>query len=152
MSRHKPKFKPKVYENVPTGSNLSAVLYASMLQSENWLKLSHGAKVTYLYMKLQLYGARPIAEHPKEHFYFNDAMATKVYKICSNRTQCRKYRNELIQYGFIELVEYRAHTFDKNIYTFSDKWQTGNEYPLPQVLLTVSERAKKKYEVRNCTK
>lgn len=144
MSR-KRKYEPKAYECVSSQPPLSAVIYASMVQSDNWKKLSHGAHVTYLYMKLQLYGARNIEGHPKEHFYFNDAMATKVYGISTNREQCRKYRNELLQYGFIELVEYRAHSFDKNIYTFSSRWQTGQEYPIPKELI------KKNHEVRNCT-
>lgn len=133
MAKRKKTYKPQAYENIGE-SKLSCTLFASMLQSDNWLKLSHGAQVTYMYMKLQLYGARNIPEHPREHFYFNDAMARKIYKICTNASQCRKYRNELLKYGFIELIEYRAHNFDKNIYALSDRWRTGGEYELPNVL------------------
>lgn len=133
MGKGRRKYEPKAFEST-TGATLSASLFASMLQSENWQKLTPGAQITYVYMKLQYYGAKPINEHPREHFYFNDALARQTYKISSNKQSCQNWRNELIRYGFIELVEYRAHSFDKNIYTYSDKWKTGQEYPIPEVL------------------
>lgn len=127
------RYTPRHFERIG-GSKVSAVLFASMLQSKAYIELSNGAKVLYVYMKLQLYGARPIKEHPEEHFYFNEAMYTKTYKIGTNTEQFRKYRNELIEGGFISLVEYGGYARTKNIYAFSDKWQTGKKQEVPDVL------------------
>lgn len=126
------KFEPKVFEKVGS-SNLSATLYASMLQSDAFLDLSPNAMKLYTYMKLQLYGVQ-LAEKPNqrmEQFVFNKAMYTKVYPLFKNGEQFNKYCHELIAHGFIEEVENGRTTRTKNIYQFSAKWKEwkyGQDY------------------------
>lgn len=116
----KKKFKPRDFET--TGSNLSAAVYASMMQSKAWHNLSNNARVLYLYMKLQLYGAK-IKDHPETDFYFNTAMAQKTYGLYSNMAQFRKDRQQLIDNGFIDVVENGRFTRTKNVYRFSSRWK-----------------------------
>lgn len=118
----KHKFTPKNFEKVGA-SNLSATLYASMLQSPAWYALSPKAQVLYLYMKLQLYGQNPIEGYGADCFVFNQAMYAKVYPIYKSGAQFRRDRDQLIEYGFIEMVECGRFTRTKNIYKFSAKWQ-----------------------------
>ena len=121
MSKRKP-YKPQPFES-KGGNNLSANIYATMLQSPAYLTLSGGAVKLYNYMKLQLYGAKNIPEHPSTDFVFNWAMASKTYPIYTNKKQFYKDRDMLIEHGLIEYVENGKNTRTKSIYRFSDKWQ-----------------------------
>lgn len=118
----KHKFTPKNFEKVGA-SNLSCTIYASMLQSPAWYALSPKAKELYTYMKLQQYGQAPIEGYGADCFVFNQAMYTKVYPIYKSGAQFRRDRDQLIEYGFIEMVECGRFTRTKNIYKFSAKWQ-----------------------------
>ena len=118
----KRKFNPNNFENIGR-SNLSAVLYASMLQSPAWYALSPKAKELYTYMKLQQFGQAPIEGYGADCFVFNQAMYTKTYPIYKTGAQFRRDRDQLIEYGFIEMVECGRFTRTKNIYRFSAKWQ-----------------------------
>lgn len=123
MSRRgKSKFKPYTFEKIGN-ANLSAVLFASMLQSNAYLDLSSNAKVLYTYMKLQLYGQAEKPQGKQDCFVFNKAMYTKVYPLFKNGEQFTKHCHELIRNGFIEEIENGHTTRTKNIYRFSDKWQ-----------------------------
>ena len=137
MSKRK-KYTPQPFESVG-GNNLSSNIYITMLQHPNFIALSNGAKVLYLHMKAQYYGAK-IIDHPNTHFYFNWALYSKTYKLGTNKAQFEKYRNELIKYGFIELVEYGGYSKTKNIYAYSDKWQTGTTFDIPQDLIQPDEK------------
>ena len=119
--RNKGKYKPKPFES--KGDNLSANIYASMMQSRAWENLTNNARVVYVYMKLQYYGQKPIQGHPPHHFYMNQATLQKTYKLYTNMKQFRKDRQMLIDNGFIEVVESGRFTRTKNIYKLSDKWQ-----------------------------
>ena len=123
MSRSRRTYKPKTFESVG-GSNLSANLYATMLQSRAYKDLPDGAKTLYSYMKLQLYGQKNIPGHPNTDFVFDWAMANKTYEICTNKKQFYTNRNRLVEGGFIEVVECGRNTRTMNIYRFSDKWQS----------------------------
>lgn len=118
----KRKFNPYGFEKKGS-SNLSATLYASMLQSPAWYALSPKAKELFVYMKLQLYGQAPIEGYGADCFVFNQAMYSKVYPLYKSGAQFRRDRDQLIKYGFIEIVECGRFTRTKNIYRFSAKWQ-----------------------------
>lgn len=122
----KSKFKPSDFEKIGS-SNLSATIYASMLQSDAYKDLSNNAKVLYTYMKLQQYGAKKIENMPTDCFYFNKAMYIKGnangYELYANGKQFQRDLKQLIDNGFIELVENGWNTRTKNIYKFSGKWQ-----------------------------
>lgn len=121
MSRKK-AYVPKAFESIG-GQNLSANLYASMLQSEAYMDLSKNAMVLYQYMKLQYYGAKGLPGHASTDFVFNKALYTKTYQLYTNPNQFRKDRDSLIEHGFIEYVECGKNTRTKSIYRFSDRWQ-----------------------------
>lgn len=123
MSRRKQPYIPKAWESV-NGSKLSANIYISMMQSSAWMKLSKNARLLYLYMKAQYYGAKNIPEHPNTDFVYNWALASKTHRLYTNYKQFQNDRNMLIEYGFIELIENGKNTRTKNIYRFSDKWQS----------------------------
>ncbi len=121
IGRRARKYQPRPFES--RGDNLSANIYLSMIKSKAWENLSNNAKVLYLYMKLQLYGANTIEGHPPEDFYFNTAMITQTYKLYTNMSQFRKDRQLLIDNGFIEIIENGRFSRTKNIYRLSAKWQ-----------------------------
>lgn len=117
------KYTPKPFESVG-GNKLSANIYVTMLQSPAYLTLSGNAAKLYNYMKLQYFGAKNISEHPAEDFVFNWGMASKTYPLYTNKKQFYKDRDMLIEHGLIEVVECGKNTRTKNIYRFSDKWQS----------------------------
>ena len=116
------RFSPNNFENVGK-SKLSATLYASMLQSPAWYALSPKAQQLYTYMKLQQYGQTPIEGYGSDCFVFNQGMYTKTYPLYKTGAQFRRDRDQLIKYGFIEVVECGRFTRTKNVYKFSAKWQ-----------------------------
>ena len=118
------KYTPKPWESVG-GNKLSANIYATMIQSPAWMKLSKNARLLYVYMKLQYYGAKNLPDHPATDFTFNWALVSKTYKLYSNKRQFENDRNMLIEHGFIEYIENGKNTRTKSIYRFSDKWQSA---------------------------
>ena len=119
----KRKYTPKSFESNRAG-DISANIYASMMQSKAWNNLTNNAKVLYMYMKMQYYGQKTIADKGQECFYFNKAMYTKTYPLYTNINQFYKDRNLLIENGFIEIESGSTKfTREKMIYKFSAKWQ-----------------------------
>lgn len=120
-------YNPKTFET-KENKKLSSTLFATMLESPAYMDLSDKATRIYTYMKLQLYGVKQ--EHkPKgdeKLFVFNKAMYTQVYHLCSNWEQFALYSHELVGHGFIEEVENGHTTRTKNVYRYSNKWQTWN--------------------------
>lgn len=147
----KTKHKPRLFEK-RGNSNLSCVLYAEMLQSPAWYQLSNNAKVLYSYMKLQLYGQKDKPQERQDCFVFNKAMYTKTYPLFKNGEQFNKHCHELIQYGFIEEVENGHTTRTKNIYRYSDKWQSweaGIDYrPIAMIQHDTELKARRKAQSR----
>lgn len=121
MARKK-KYVPKAFESGKAG-DVSANIYASMMQSKAWSNLTNNARVLYLYMKLQYYGQKTIPDREQECFYFNKRMFTKVYQLYKNVNQFYKDKKLLIDNGFIETAENGKTTRTKSIYRFSSKWR-----------------------------
>lgn len=121
MSRRK-QYIPKAWESI-NGSRLSANIYVSMMQSNAWMQLSKNARLLYLYMKAQYYGAKNLSDRPATDFVFNWALVSKTYKLYTNYQRFENDRNMLIEKGFIDLVENGKNTRTKSIYRFSDRWQ-----------------------------
>lgn len=119
----KKSYTPRSFE-IADNSRTSAVIYASMINSNPWRALSKNARVLYLYMKLQLYGQKPIKDHPEHDFYFNWGLASKTYGLYTNQRQFRKDIEQLTTLGFIETIEKGKNTRTPNIYRFSDKWKS----------------------------
>ena len=121
MARKK-KYMPKAFESGKAG-DVSANIYASMMQSRAWGNLTNNARVLYLYMKLQYYGQKTIPDREQECFYFNKALFLKTYQLYTNVNQFYKDKKLLIDNGFIETVENGKTTRTKSIYRFSSKWR-----------------------------
>lgn len=107
-----------------------ASLYVTMLTSEAWRNLSLGARNLYTYMKLEATGTDPEKKFQKENlkpeqFYFNRAVCKKYG--FSNPNQFGKWRDELVEHGFIDLVECGRWTRTKSIYALSDRWHSDGE-------------------------
>ncbi len=94
----------------------------TLLTSPAWFQLSNGARNLYTFMRLQYDGIN-------DSFNFNRAIYTKVYPLYSNRNQFYKDRDQLVEVGFIEIVEHGKNTRTKAIYKFSDKWQKQKVRP-----------------------
>ena len=121
MARKK-KYVPKAFESSKAG-DVSANIYASMMQSKAWSNLTNNARVLYMFMKLQYYGQKTIPDREQECFYFNKAMFMKTYQLYTNTNQFYKDRKLLIENGFIETVENGKTTRTKSIYRLSSKWR-----------------------------
>ena len=146
----KPQYERKAYETrkpgKPTGEPFAAI-YASMIGSEAWEALTNNAKVLYIYMKLQLFGNRK--DHlPEGQFYFNRATYSKTYNLYKNQTQFYVDKDLLIKYGFIDEIENGKTTRTKNIYQFSDRWQSIDISEIQRELEQEKEDKKEK-EKRN---
>ncbi len=85
-----------------------------MLTSPAWKSLSAYAQVVYIRMKMKFTGnnAENISMTYEE---IGDMMDARTF---------RKYRDELIEKGFIRFVEHNKYTIKCNIYGFSSDWKT----------------------------
>ena len=123
MARHRHKnFTPNSFET-RDNKTLSATIFAEMMTSEAYYKLTNNQKVLYLYMKLQYYGQKDKPNGQADCFYFNKAMYVHTYRLYDGWKQFDRDRAALIRYGFIEEVENGKCTRTKSIYRFSDKWK-----------------------------
>lgn len=82
-----------------------------MMMSESYLSLSHTAKVVYDYMKLWACG--------NTEFYY----AKELSKKYMSPTTFLTAKDELIEKGFIELIETNPFAHIPNKYKFSSKWK-----------------------------
>lgn len=118
----KKKYIPKSFESEKL-NDVSANIYASMMQSSAWQELTASSIRLYLFMKLQYYGQKNLPNMPQEYYYFNKAMFMETYKLYSCPNQFYIDKRLLIKQGFIEEIESGRNTRTKSIYKFSDKWK-----------------------------
>lgn len=134
MSRKKREvYVKKPFESNCTSSDTSANIYVSMLMSENWQKLTKNAQILYVYCKAQYYAEKQkpkpryiilSEQEQRQCFTMNKSKWKDLYNIySSDNGQFNKDIKQLIEYGFIELVESGWGTRTKNIYMLSNKWQ-----------------------------
>lgn len=117
------KKRPKAFESSNPCNDVSAVLYASMLQSPAWRKLTKPQQILYVYMRLQFYGNNQVPGKPQIYFYFNQTLWKNTYKLYTNLQSFYRDRDALIEHGFIEMLESGKNTRTKAIYMLSSKWQ-----------------------------
>ena len=132
--KKKERYIPKAFESDGNKSDVSANLYMSMLTSVAWKELSKGAKVLYLYCKAQYYAEKtkplPKCETLSEKekalcFTMNVSKWKTLYGIYKdNGVQFKKDMDQLLKYGFVDLVECGKTTRTKSIYKFSDRWHS----------------------------
>lgn len=133
MSKNNKKYEPKSFESDGSSSDTSANIYMSMLMSYAWQQLSKNAQVLYVYCKAQYYAEKkkPKTEHrqlteqeQRQCFTMNKSKWQKLYKIYkSDNGQFNKDMKQLIDYGFVELLESGKNVRKKNTYMLSNKWK-----------------------------
>jgi len=77
-------------------------------------------------MKEQYYHV-PQKNHPKgnnEYFYFNQHIWLDELKLYTNKGQFYKDMKKLVECGFIEVVERSPNTRERNVYKYSEGWQS----------------------------
>lgn len=119
------KYKPKDFESSKAGSDCSANIYKSMIESEAFKSLTKNQRLLYVYMKMQYYGVAT-NKHPKQNqemFYFNKHLWCDKYGLYKNANSFEKDRDSLIEKGFIKCVENGNNTRTKSVYQFSSKWR-----------------------------
>lgn len=89
----------------------------TQLMSDAWHNLSGCAQNLYLFMRLQYNGSNDL------EFNFNQSLYNKKYKLYTSGSQFKKHYTELIENGFIKLIENGKTTRTNNIFAFSDDWQ-----------------------------
>lgn len=114
---------PKAFESSRPCNDVSAVLYASMLQSPAWKKLTKPQQILYVYMRLQFYGNNQVPDKPQIYFYFNQLLWKDTYGLYTNLKSFYKDRDALIDHGFIEKMESGKNTRTKAVYKLSSNWQ-----------------------------
>jgi len=87
-------------------------LGATILASEAMLNLSASAFRVYCYMRIESGGKRNFS------FPFNK------YKRFMSRPTFIRARDELIESGFIDLIQSNKNLRKANIYGFTDRWKT----------------------------
>lgn len=109
MKKRNAKFKP--FEGIhPNGRHLRITL--TMMVSEAWLSLSPHAISVYLKFKIKYNGdnernlSLTYSEKPKK---MTQRTFTKVLK-------------ELVDKGFLDIVEYRRHKREATIFGLSNRW------------------------------
>ena len=129
----KKQYVPKPFESNKGRGDISANIYASMIQSPAWKKLTKAQQSLYLHMKLQYYGAKKIPDMPETCFYFNQNLWQKTYNLYTNKASFYKDRNRLIEMGFIDQItqekDFEAEQFGnihpKAVYQLSDRWSVA---------------------------
>lgn len=132
MSRRKESYRPKSFESDQNKSDTSANIYMSMLMSESWQKLSKNAQILYVYCKAQYYAEKTkpnpklrqlTEQEQRQCFTMNKSKWQNLYGIYpSDNGQFNKDIKQLIDNGFIELIENGKNTRTKSIYMMSNKW------------------------------
>jgi hypothetical protein len=132
MSRRKESYKPKSFESDQNKSDTSSNIYMSMLMSESWQKLSKNAQILYVYCKAQYYAEKTkpkpqlrqlTEQEQRQCFTMNKSKWQSLYGIYpSDNGQFNKDMKQLIDNGFIELIENGKNTRTKSIYMLSNKW------------------------------
>ena len=116
MSRKK-RYQPKDFESATVGNTFdtSANLYHSMLLHSAFQSLTSRQKALYLCMKDQYYCCKNHPNSDRLQFYFNWALANKVYKIYTNKNTFYNDIKVLVEKGFIKIIEN-----NKNLITIND--------------------------------
>ena len=104
-------------------------IYTGMLKHKNYKKLSIGARMFYIYCRANAFEGRAVLyRHGKEE---NKTYSDNVFCFTSSqqaeygvdRANGKRWFDELIKAGFIEVVEQNKHRMRVNVYAFSSKWK-----------------------------
>ena len=138
MAAKKNRYIPKAFESSKGKGDTSANIYITMLVSAAWNDLNSSAKVLYVCMKSQYYGAGQAKEkssvtgetvvYDDDCFFFNRSLAREKFNM-KNPTQLAKDIKALVDHGFIQVVKNGYATKTKSIYRLSADWQQWEKKP-----------------------
>lgn len=106
-------------------------IYESMLLSDTWQSLKKSTQNLYIYCRVQSRsraGRACLFKHAREYETKYDSdiefvfPAKHIEKYGLDRRNFKRGLTELIQAGFLEIVEQNNHRRDVNVYRFSNKW------------------------------
>ena len=149
MSKSKKRrdYTPKGYESAKPGADGYAAIYNTMITSAAWADLSPQACKLYVAMKAAHFSSKP--DDVQEHFYFCAEQWANVYHLWPRTSEKSffKFRDELIEHGFIRCVEDNQHRHMMNVYGLSDKWKTWGtrHFCIDANEMTASMKRKLKY-------
>ena len=117
-------------------SDFFGTIYDGMCQSKQYQSLSIGARQFYTLCRVQSrssHGKACLSRHGQEenttytdYCFCFPAKHLKLYGV--DRSNANRYLNELINAGFIDLLEQNKHRKKINVYCFSSRWkQTSKE-------------------------
>ena len=131
MGKRKRTYIPKDFESDGTRGDTSANIYGSMLVSKAWQSLTKGAMALYVACKAQYYAEKdkPVPKYTvlsesEQARCFTMPMNKwrNKYGLFPSNTTFYKAMNELVKFGFVDIVENGKTTRTKNVYMFSDRW------------------------------
>ena len=110
------------------------IIYEGMCKSEQFQKLSRKAQIVYVLCRVHAHTQKCKAclyNHAKEEgrtygpdcFVFPDCQQDDYGE--HDHSNFNKYMKQLINAGFIDLIENNKHRFKINVYSFSSKWKSG---------------------------
>ena len=127
----KPEFKPDYCASCAETADTFSTVYQSMLESPQFQSLSLSGKYTYLLCRAQLTSRRGrscLYNHAKEagvaypsNCFVFPAKHAELYGV--QRSNLKRYLDELIDMGFIRRYEGNKQQWRVNVYQFSDKWK-----------------------------
>ena len=127
MSKRKSaQYEPKLWETSKPKSDGFERFFHTMIISDAWKDLTPNAVKLYVAMRDKRFTSHPDAVD--EHFCFS-SLDWRNYGLWTKNGahQFRRYRDELIEHGFIICVADNSHAKRLNIYGFSDKWRLWNK-------------------------
>lgn len=133
MARNKTKYND-IYASIGSNDKFGT-LFDSMCRSKAYQSLSIGAKQFYTLCRVQAkskQGLSCLYKHGNEYniqYSENDfvfpASHLAIYGV--NRSNANRYFNELIARGFIDKKEKNKSIKKVNVYSFSNRWKSGQE-------------------------
>lgn len=118
MANYKNRAPFKGYESVSGCEKRFIRMADSQMNDSAFLNLNHAAFHVYIYMKLAK------TEQKKNEFEFT----YKVFKTIISKDGFSKAINELVEKGFVEVVERNANLRTANKYRFSSGWRFRNNW------------------------
>ncbi|KRE70766.1 hypothetical protein [Paenibacillus sp. Soil750] len=113
MARKKKDYGFKLFEKSTSADNRHIRITLDMMDSKAWKELTAHSRMLYMEMKAKYTGSNQ-----------NDISFTykEALKIMNDRT-FTKCIDQLIEYGFIKLLQQNWTKREPNIYGFSEQWK-----------------------------
>lgn len=122
MSRRKGVVQNLKWESNKSSGQKFTKICNDMMESSAWQALSIEAQGLYLFIKKKYTKRKDGSDNAEDIHLINKDY--RVLKKCKNTIM--KYLDELIDNGFIKVIEHGKYSRTPNIYAFSDEWKKHN--------------------------